>query len=514
MGRLLGLGFVVQVVACAVVGVRLAGLALRTRKAPELFLGASFVLLGAVGYPLAVVARGAAPGLLLPALAAQDAACCSMVLATCFTFHAGGTRLALASGGLVALGFGASLVGGQVTGSPDAGAWYYLGFSLRAGTFVWASVESVRYARSLRRRVRVGLCDPEIANRFHLFALSNTAILAGFAVFLAGRLLTRGGSTNPWVLASTSLVGLVGGVAMWLAFFPRPGTHAGCGPSDADRVLPAAPRPGPPGQESAQVRLPIRSKDPGMQALVVAGLLSLCCVSVAVGVKLLLLARRTHGYPELSLGLFFLLGGGIGYPLSAAAPMSGSWQPFMAALSSLFCGSSQLMLFLFTARVFHDDRGWARAGVAMGVVLCLAYILGYSISQVSAKTPEDLLRSTMVWGGVSLVMAASGYGWTSLASLRQYALQRRRLALGLADPVVTNRILLWGLMGATTIAIVIFDATLLYTGASFAREVLIPLVTCAGGLMVAVFLTLAFFPPGVYLDAVRRRSDETLVTAR
>lgn len=251
-----------------------------------------------------------------------------------------------------------------------------------------------------------------------------------------------------------------------------------------------------------------------MQALVVTGLLSLCGVSVAVGVKLLLLARRTGGYPELALGLFFLLGGGVGYPLSAAAPMAGSWQPILAASSSLFCGSSQFMLFLFTARVFHPDRAWARAGVAVGGLLALAYVLGYSISQLSASTPDELIRSAMVWGGVSLVMAGSGYGWTSLASLHHYTLQRRRLALGLADPIVTNRILLWGLMGTTTIAIVVTDGVLLYTGASFAREVLIPLVTCAGGLLVAVFLTLAFFPPDAYLDLVRRRGDVSVVAAR
>lgn len=221
MERLLGLGFVVQVVACAVVGVRLAGLARRTGKAPELFLGASFLLLGVLGYPLSVVARGTADGaLLLPALAAQDAACLCMVLATCSTFHPERPRLLLSSGGLVGLGFCASLVGSHEAGTPDGGAWYYLGFALRAGSFVWATLESVRYSRSLQRRLRIGLCDPVIADRFRLWALSNTSIVAGFAVFLAGRLLTPDGATNPWVLGSTSLVGLVGGVAMWLAFFP------------------------------------------------------------------------------------------------------------------------------------------------------------------------------------------------------------------------------------------------------------------------------------------------------
>ena len=38
--------------------------------------------------------------------------------------------------------------------------------------------------------------------------------------FLAGRLLTENVGSTPWVLVTTSVVGVVGGACLWLAFFP------------------------------------------------------------------------------------------------------------------------------------------------------------------------------------------------------------------------------------------------------------------------------------------------------
>lgn len=238
----------------------------------------------------------------------------------------------------------------------------------------------------------------------------------------------------------------------------------------------------------------------------VAGLGALCVMSVVVGAKLLRLAKRTGGFPERALGLFFLLGGGVGYPLSALAALFPDWHAPLSLGSSLFTGVSMAMLFLFTARVFRaGDRG-GRVGVAIGLALVLTYVLGHSIANFSASGPDEVMRAQMIWGGVSLVMSGAAYGWTSFESLRHYLRSRRRLAIGLGDPVASNRMLLWGLMGLTTIAVVVVDAVLLYSAPVFAREVAIPLVTCGGGLVVGVILILAFFPPRAYLEAIRRQA--------
>lgn len=243
-----------------------------------------------------------------------------------------------------------------------------------------------------------------------------------------------------------------------------------------------------------------------MQTIVLAGLLVLFGVCLAVGVKLLLLARRTRAFPEFALGFFFLVGAGIGYPLSGVAPFTGDWEPILAILSTLFVGVATVMLYAFTARVFRAGQRAEWVGLGVGAALALVYIFGYASLHLSSPTEEEMLHGTMVWGGVSIVMSLGSFGWTGVESTRHYLRHRQRLALGLADPVVTNRMLLWGLMGLTTCGIVLIDAGLLFSGSVYAREILIPLVTSMGGVVFGAFLMLAFFPPASYLRVVRRRA--------
>jgi len=77
------------------------------------------------------------------------------------------------------------------------------------------------------------------------------------------------------------------------------------------------------------------------------------------------------------------------------------------------------------------------------------------------------------------------------------------VALGLADPVVANRMLLWGSMGAIALGCVAIDAVLLYTAGEIGRTVIIPLVTAIAGLLVSACMILAFWPPPAYLARVR-----------
>jgi hypothetical protein len=97
--------------------------------------------------------------------------------------------------------------------------------------------------------------------------------------------------------------------------------------------------------------------------------------------------------------------------------------------------------------------------------------------------------------------------WASLESLVYWRLMRRRLALGLADPLVTNRFALWGMgLGAgaagTTIAFLgnLFGAR--YGGSGLVFEALI----AATGLVGAATLFLAFLPPARYQRWLLRRA--------
>lgn len=106
-----------MIFADAVTGWRLLSLARRTRQLPELCLGASLLLFGVAGYPLAIAARRGIGGsealsgaLLLLALTIQNAACLFVYVANWRVFRRD-ARWAAALVGCAAVAFTASLVG-------------------------------------------------------------------------------------------------------------------------------------------------------------------------------------------------------------------------------------------------------------------------------------------------------------------------------------------------------------------------------------------------------------------
>jgi hypothetical protein len=97
----------------------------------------------------------------------------------------------------------------------------------------------------------------------------------------------------------------------------------------------------------------------------------------------------------------------------------------------------------------------------------------------------------------------------SLESLRYYGQMRRRRALGLADPVVTNRFLVWGAGEAVASLLVLglFVATALDTETTISHPLVRVLMTLAG-LVNALVWWLSFMPPKAYLRRVRGNATE------
>jgi hypothetical protein len=221
----IGLGGLIA--SCAAVGARLVALGARSRGLPELALGASYLLFGALGYPLAAFARArAAQGdpqagaWLAAALLVQN-----LGVLACYAFNwrvfRPGRSGALATAGAGLL-FAASWIGHGVdpgwAGAGSRGAWYYTGLATRAAAFVWGGLEAFGHWTRMRRRLRIGLADPVVADRMLLWAANSLVIALGFAVFLAGKLFL--GDNAPVVVACASVCGLVAAAAMTLAFFP------------------------------------------------------------------------------------------------------------------------------------------------------------------------------------------------------------------------------------------------------------------------------------------------------
>jgi hypothetical protein len=228
MGALAQLGIGCLILSCTAVGLRLVALGARSRRLPELAMGAGYLLFGALGYPLAAVARASAAegaahaGLwLAAALAIQNLGVIGGYVFNWRVFRPGraGAAVAALGAGLLA----ASWVGHGVdpgwAGAESRGPWYFLGLATRAAAFVWGAAEAFVYWRRLRRRLALGLADAVVTNRMLLWATSELVIALGFGVFAAATLARTGVNAAPVVLAIAAC-GLGAATSMTLAIFP------------------------------------------------------------------------------------------------------------------------------------------------------------------------------------------------------------------------------------------------------------------------------------------------------
>ena len=99
-------------------------------------------------------------------------------------------------------------------------------------------------------------------------------------------------------------------------------------------------------------------------------------------------------------------------------------------------------------------------------------------------------------------MVVVAFAWTGFESLRLYRQLRRRRALGLADGVVTNRFLLWGIAGCTAVVLCGSNVGFLLAGKAILLEpVSLYTVALCGTVMSATWY-LTFFPPAFYLRLI------------
>jgi hypothetical protein len=245
----------------------------------------------------------------------------------------------------------------------------------------------------------------------------------------------------------------------------------------------------------------------GSLYLVSTAAFCVCCL--VIGVRLALLARRTGGRPELYLGLGLFLTGGLGYGLVVGAGIAGARVGLavpavrVAGLLGLglhHLGVAALMAFVIT--VFRPTETWARA-LAAGMLLVLA--VSWTGLLLTDGPPGAEAGQRWYWLGFSIT--ATYPFWIASEALHYYALMRRRRAIGLADPVVTNRFLLYSIASLLAAAAIWTAAIPGLLGIPRAEQAtLAPVVlpmTAALGIAAVASYWLAFFPPRWYLRSLR-----------
>jgi len=258
---------------------------------------------------------------------------------------------------------------------------------------------------------------------------------------------------------------------------------------------------------------------------VIAGLVSgiNLLLSVVIGVRLLRLSRSSAAGPEIWLAIYFLLGAFLGMGLSNVVYMSWA-DPAMAlppnvssVLNALYIfGVTAGMgcLYVFTWLTFHRNEAWARALVGVVSVLMVA---GYSGIAISGDFELSLLPGVAYW--ITWAARTSVFLWLLIETFRYWRLLRRRLRLGLADPLVANRFLLWGIWSSVMLLMGLIDplARAWYvlnvgTGDQWVPELgasaTVMLVTVSSGLvsLAVITLYLTFFPTQRFRRWVERRA--------
>lgn len=243
-----------------------------------------------------------------------------------------------------------------------------------------------------------------------------------------------------------------------------------------------------------------------MQALAGFCLLLFVVVSTGVGLRMLWLARRTRGLPELLMGAGMVLIAGVGYPATLVAGFGrpvGQMSVAGYAVGSFCTQLGVTLIYAFTQQVFRSGVGWARALVGAGAFFMTVSLVGttWSLAAADASVPSHI--AARMWLSLGMVGYTGAFLWTAIEGLVHYRMALRRLALGLADPVVANRFLLWGVFGlmATGINFTSALGNALGIDPSRAPLVLVPLGFLGATACGAMYL--AFFPPAWYLARLR-----------
>ncbi len=231
-------------------------------------------------------------------------------------------------------------------------------------------------------------------------------------------------------------------------------------------------------------------------------------ICIGVGWRILRASRHTDRVPGLLVSLI-LLGLGLGYFLSAGAirmrvgvPALG--EPGMARGVGLLNVGGTAAAFL-SYLLFRRDLPAARV---------LAWVLSVALWGVwlaNLLTGGFAISDRFIWSNYALAsLRVAALVWCAGESLHYWQLMRRRLRIGLADPVLTNRFLLWGIgVGSASCAIMVT-----IFGMAASRDGAIPATTeiymCALGLVEALCFLVAFSPPAFYRRFLERRAPEMI----
>lgn len=218
-------------------------------------------------------------------------------------------------------------------------------------------------------------------------------------------------------------------------------------------------------------------------------------IYLAVGMRLERLAWRTRELPERLLGAMFLVIGAsyLIYNAPIVFDLESLWTAFNFAGRVTYL-PAPVLLAVFTRRVFRPDARWAGWLVYGSAILAVIGVAG----SVSRGDWEGFSTSNP-WFWLEWVGYTTPFAWAGAEALVQYGWARRRTRMGLCEPLVSNRLLLWGLFAVLQVCVWVLVLP------QYAHYEQHSVFAAKWDISIAVFETsaiaviwLVFFPPAIY----------------
>ncbi len=245
-----------------------------------------------------------------------------------------------------------------------------------------------------------------------------------------------------------------------------------------------------------------------MQLTAILPLSFFALVSATVAFRLFLLGLKNRALPELALGSGILGIAFIGLPCCVLGRYPTLFNTtlgnaFFALGFAVICGCIELF-FVFSWCVFRRDSALVKAFVSLtGFVVAFVYVGLIRAGDRDVATLAEQQVYTLPWGVATVALLTLAFGWSGLESIHHWRLQRRRALIGLSNPIVRNRFLLWGIGGLSTAILTLTILAFMLAKILILRDPLaLGLISLIGN-VASVSWYFSFLAPRWYLDRVR-----------
>jgi hypothetical protein len=241
--------------------------------------------------------------------------------------------------------------------------------------------------------------------------------------------------------------------------------------------------------------------------------------SALVAVRLLMLAVRTGREPERLLGGAILCTAVLGYGVLIANIVqrgdrigadATTLTVFLSGAGRLLHDFGVTLFLVFVVRVFRPEEAWAKA-LAGGMTALLWGGALWGGATGSFRYELQAVGKPAWWCEYAVIWTYAV--WSMLEAYRYWGAMRRRVALGLAEPLVANRFFLWGTASLFS-CLATWTASIPYAVVDDPERALaitpaVRILTALAGIGSVSCSLFAFLPPAWY----RRKLEPLLMRA-